>query len=198
MDVSCDIPFKLSYYCVFLLYELMLSLYSIHSRVYSSLKSYFYPQLKAQCKIGSHPSHGYHHRNDILMMMSNHWYHRHLFSYQSWQFFICFSLLWFCFSGPFVYSRRASLGCNRSFMRVISSSTNCIKSWRSGSRICFLLTTFTVLFHLSINHPGNFEISIHNISGVSSAFQSWLSDWYTPTLQQEVIKFMKSLCIFKL
>ena len=38
MDVSPEISGKLSYYCMFLLYELMLSLYSIHIRVYSSLK----------------------------------------------------------------------------------------------------------------------------------------------------------------
>ena len=70
MDISLDIPYKLSYYCMVLLYELMLSLYSIISKVYSSLRSCFYLQLKAHSKIRSHRSHGYHHRTDILMMIS--------------------------------------------------------------------------------------------------------------------------------
>ena len=82
MDVSLGILYKLFYYCMFLLYELSLSLYSIHSRVYSSLKDCFYPQLKAHCKTDSHPSHGYHHRTDILMMISIHCYHRHLYFYK--------------------------------------------------------------------------------------------------------------------
>ena len=59
MDVSLDIPYQLFYYyCTFLLYELTLSLYGIHSRVYSSSNSCFYLQLKVHCKIGIHPSHG--------------------------------------------------------------------------------------------------------------------------------------------
>ena len=70
MDISLDIPYKLSYYCMFLLYELTLSLYSIISKVYSSLRSCFYLQLKALSNIGSHRSHGYHLRTDILMMIS--------------------------------------------------------------------------------------------------------------------------------
>ena len=59
MDVSLDIPYHLFYYyCTFLLYELTLSLYGIHSRVYSSSNTCFYLQLKVHCKIGIHPSHG--------------------------------------------------------------------------------------------------------------------------------------------
>ena len=82
MDVSLGIIYKLFYYCMFLLYKLSLSLYSIHSRVYSSLKDCFYPQLKAHCKTDNHPSHGYHHRTDSLMMISIHCYHRHLYFYK--------------------------------------------------------------------------------------------------------------------
>ena len=94
MDVSLDIPYKLSYYCMSLLYELTLSLYSIHSKVYSSLKNCFYPQLKAHCKSGSHPSHSYHHRTDILMMISIHCYQTSFFLIAlTKQFFICFSFL---------------------------------------------------------------------------------------------------------
>ena len=84
MGVCLDIPNRISYYCMFLLFELTLSLYRL-----SQASLFLSPFTK--------------------------------------HFFICFSLLWFCFSGPFVYSWRASLENNRSFTRVISSSTNCIK-----------------------------------------------------------------------
>ena len=65
MDVSLDIPYKLSYY-------------SIQSKVYSSLRSCFYPQLKGHCKIGNYPSPGNHPRTDILIMISIHCFHKHL------------------------------------------------------------------------------------------------------------------------
>ena len=155
MDIPLDIPYKLSYYCMFLLYKLTLSFYSIHSRVYS-LKNCFYPQPKPHCKTGSHPSHGYylttdkwHFNDDLTSLLSQTSF---FLSALTKQFFICFSFLWFCFSVLFVCSCRFSLENDGSFMRVDMSWYRGYSSrsiWRSSGRESFKYLWKTWLWYFS-------------------------------------------------
>ena len=52
-----------------------------------------------------------------------------------------------------------------------STSTNFMKSKSSGSYLWFHLLVNTVLDHLSLALPGNFDNRIHMMSGVSKTFQ---------------------------
>ena len=126
-------------------------------------------QLKFHYKISSHPNRSYYHGNSTFLMNFVHSHYQHLFLFSALRYYPLVVLLWTFF----LYSCRVSLVNNGPF---ISSSTNCIRPRRSFFFVCFLLITSTVLLHLSIDPSGNFEMSIHIVSGVFNAFYFCPSD----------------------
>ena len=78
-------------------------------------------------------------------------------------------VLWFGLFSK--YSSAAAFENNGLLTINISLSTNFMKSERSGSFLWFHLIVSTFLDHLSLALPGNFDNSIHMMSGVSKTFQ---------------------------
>ena len=61
-----------------------------------------------------------------------------------------------------------------SLTNIISSLASLVKSDKHGSFLKFCLIANTLLLHLCLKVPGNFETKIHRISGVSTTFQPYL------------------------
>ena len=78
-------------------------------------------------------------------------------------------LLWFGIFSK--YSSIATFENNGSLTISVSLSTNFMKSKSLGSLLWFCLIFSTFLGHLSLELPGNFDNSLHMMSGVLKTFQ---------------------------
>ena len=155
------------------LYVLVRFLYNNHSIICFSWSNYFDHQLLSHSRTDNYLNLDFHHKICTLYLPP--FLCVQLSSHQLWSSSSYFHM-GRLFSEFLTYSCNALLKIIDSFSRTVSSSTNLMRSWRLGSCKCLFLIVWTSLFHLSISQPGIFAISMHNVSGVSNAFQFWLPD----------------------